>query len=107
MKPVPVGAGFLFWLFVFTGTCGWLGPPLSLACRESLCVIAMGVMENVLLGFAVYAGIGLLFAVAFVWKGLADIDPVAANVSIGFKIMVLPGLIVLWPIMFIKWVNAL
>ncbi len=56
--------------------------------------------------FAGYAALGCLFAVAFVVRGVARVDPVAAAAPIGFRLVILPGVAALWPWLLLRWVHA-
>ncbi len=58
---------------------------------------------NILLG---YAGIGVLFAVAFVTIGAGRLDPNAVGGPIGFRLLILPGAAALWPYLAIRWLTA-
>ena len=42
---------------------------------------------------------GLLFAVPFVLRGVNRIDPVAHEGSWGFRLIILPGVVALWPLL--------
>jgi hypothetical protein len=55
---------------------------------------------------AIYTGVGLLFAVAFVTAGVSHIDPAAKGSSWGFRLVILPGVTTLWPWLLAKWVRA-
>jgi hypothetical protein len=55
----------------------------------------------VLLGL--YAGLGLLFAIAFLARGVGRIDPAARDASWGFRLVVLPGVVTLWPLLARRW----
>ena len=39
----------------------------------------------------VYAAVGLVFAAAFVTRGIQKVDHVAKDAGIGFRLIVLPG----------------
>lgn len=52
---------------------------------------------------AIYAAVGLIFAIAFAWKGVGKIDPAAAAGTIGFRLLIIPGTIALWPILARRW----
>ena len=54
---------------------------------------------------AVYAAVGFIFAIAFVWKGVGKIDPAAAEGTIGFRLLIIPGTIALWPILARRWLH--
>jgi hypothetical protein len=51
----------------------------------------------------VYAGLGLLFAIAFVTRGVGRIDPAAKGASWGFRLIVTPGVVALWPLLLRRW----
>jgi len=45
----------------------------------------------------VYAGLGLVFAVPFVWSGVQRLDSEAQGSGVGFRLLVLPGVAAFWP----------
>ena len=47
----------------------------------------------------VYAAIGLVFALFFVSRGVSRIDPAAIGGSVGFRVLIVPGVIALWPML--------
>jgi len=53
-----------------------------------------------------YAGIGLLFAVAFLTAGISDVDPVSRSSGIGFRLLILPGVAALWPVLLTRWIRT-
>lgn len=55
---------------------------------------------------ALYAAIGVAFAVVFLWAGLRRLDPVAADGPFRFKLLIAPGIAVLWPAMMLLWVRG-
>jgi len=46
-----------------------------------------------------YALIGALFAIPFAFRWVARLDPVAAHGTIGFRLLIVPGAILLWPLL--------
>lgn len=54
----------------------------------------------------VYALAGALFALLFAWRGAAAIDPVARHATLGFRLLVLPGAALLWPVLALRWWRA-
>lgn len=66
--------------------------------------------ENVaatLVGLAgVYVAVGLVFGVAFVTRGVVRIDPGAHGASLGFRLVVLPGVVALWPLLASRWYGG-
>lgn len=53
-----------------------------------------------------YAIVGLLFSLAFTWKGAAVVDPVATHATLGFRVLLLPGAALLWPLLAHRWWKA-
>ena len=53
-----------------------------------------------------YAGIGVLFGVAFSLLGARRIDPVARGATLGFRLIVLPGAAALWPYLAWRWLRG-
>lgn len=54
---------------------------------------------------AAYAGAGLVFAFVFVRYGIQKVDPVAQNSSVWFRLIVLPGVAALWPLLARRWLR--
>ena len=52
---------------------------------------------------AVYASFGLVFAVPFVWLGVQRLDSEAHGSGIGFRLLILPGVAVFWPMFAYRW----
>jgi hypothetical protein len=55
---------------------------------------------------ATYFLCGLIFAIVFIIKGITMIDENAQGSTIGFKIIIIPGVMVFWPLLFKKWLTA-
>jgi len=51
----------------------------------------------------VYLVIGLLFSIFLYKKGMALIDENTIGSSIGFKLIIFPGILALWPFLLIKF----
>jgi hypothetical protein len=47
----------------------------------------------------VYAAIGLLFASLFVTRGVTRVDPAAIGGSLGFRVLIFPGVVAFWPLL--------
>ena len=56
------------------------------------------IAKTTLYGLAAYAGLGLVFAVPFVWLGVQRVDAEAQGSGIGFRLLILPGVAVFWPV---------
>ena len=52
---------------------------------------------------AVYLLVGLIFSIVLLIKGLSSLDPNAKSSGMGFKILMVPGIVTFWPILWRKW----
>jgi hypothetical protein len=67
----------------------------------------MVVIGIILLVIEVYLALGLLFSIPFVIKGVTVIDPDGAQgTKWTFRAIIIPGIIVFWPVLLKKWINA-
>jgi len=55
---------------------------------------------------ALYLICGLLISFFFLAKGLSQIDEGTHGTGIGFRIIILPGMIVFWPVLLKKWLEV-
>ena len=55
---------------------------------------------------AIYLAAGLVFAIPFVTKGVTQIDEGATGSKWGFRIIIIPGVMVFWPLLLKKWMKA-
>jgi hypothetical protein len=53
---------------------------------------------------ALYAVIGVIAALAFVVFGVTRVQP--ASVSLGARVLILPGAMALWPYVLLRWIKA-
>jgi hypothetical protein len=63
-------------------------------------------VEILLIIAAVYLALGVLFVIPFLMKGLNKIDEGAHGSTIGFKIIIIPGVIVFWPVLLSNWMKG-
>jgi hypothetical protein len=64
------------------------------------------IVEIFLLLLAIYLFCGFMFAIPFVWLGVGKIDPHAAHGSWGFRILIIPGTMFLWPLLAARWIKG-
>ena len=50
-----------------------------------------------------YFGMGGLFALAFVLRGVDRIDPMASGAGWGFRVLITPGAALFWPLLLVRW----
>jgi len=62
--------------------------------------------EAIVAVLAAYAGVGLVFAVAFVTLGVQRVDPVAQGSGVGFRLIILPGAAAFWPLLLVRWIRG-
>lgn len=53
----------------------------------------------------VYVGLGLLFAVVFLWRGIDRLDSAVPGSSLGFRLIILPGVAAFWPVLLRRWLH--
>jgi len=59
-----------------------------------------------LIAIAVYLFAGIVFTIFFQAKGLSKIDEGVHGSSWGFRIIIIPGCIIFWPVLLEKWIKA-
>lgn len=64
------------------------------------------VAHYIVAAVAAYVAVGLLFAAAFVATGVGRIDPSAEHAPIGFRLLIVPGTVALWPLLAIRWIRG-
>lgn len=80
----------------------------SLHCKENREVATKYhmVVAAFLILLAVYLTCGLLVAVPFVLVGVERIDPHATHGSWGFRLFIIPGTMIFWPMLLRRWVRG-
>ncbi len=53
-----------------------------------------------------YVAAGFLFAVPFAFVGAKRIDPAAAEGTLGFRLLIIPGAALLWPLLIRPWLQG-
>ncbi|MEZ5332778.1 MAG: hypothetical protein R2991_12170 [Thermoanaerobaculia bacterium] len=53
-----------------------------------------------------YLALGLAVAIGFVARGLARIDARGTGATWGFRLLVLPGCTLLWPLVLKRWLRG-
>jgi hypothetical protein len=57
-------------------------------------------------GLAAYTLTGVAFSVAFMLFGIHRVYPVAEHSPIGFRLIVMPGVVALWPLFLGRWLRV-
>ena len=64
------------------------------------------VLNYVFAIIGIYFLLGFLFYLVFVFKWAAEMDENFRGSGFGFKLLILPGILALWPVLFAKWKKA-
>ena len=62
--------------------------------------------HGVLGALGAYLSIGLVVGISFVIAGIGQVDAAAKDTPWTFKLVVLPGVVALWPFVAARWVGA-
>jgi len=65
----------------------------------------VNVVNGALLTLAIYVAIGSILAVPFLIFGIGRVDHAAKGTPWTFRVLVLPGVIALWPLMLRRWLS--
>jgi hypothetical protein len=63
------------------------------------------IVEGALLALATYIAIGAILAVPFLIFGVGRVDPAAKGAPFLFRVLVIPGVVALWPLMLRRWLR--
>jgi hypothetical protein len=66
----------------------------------------MFIAELILVFLTAYSTAGALFALIFVTVGMPRVDPLTRQVSIGFRLLILPGAMLFWPLLLLRCLHA-
>ena len=68
--------------------------------------MSLDVAQQVVAVFEVYALAGLGFAVLFLPRGVARLDPRVAAAPKMVRLLILPGVVALWPLFASRWIMG-
>ena len=57
-------------------------------------------------GLGLYLLAGLVVGLPLVARGLARVDGAAERATVGFRLIVLPGVVALWPLLLRRWLAG-
>lgn len=61
------------------------------------------IAEGVVFATGIYLAIGLVFGLAFVMRGAGLVAPAARGSGLTFRLLILPGVAALWPLLWQRW----
>ena len=53
----------------------------------------------------IYLALGILFCIPFVLKGVGKNDSAVQGATIGFRLIIIPGVVMLWPVLLRRWMS--
>ncbi len=65
----------------------------------------MFVAETLVAVVEIYLVVGILFGIVFVTRGVQAIDHAAEGTGWGFRLIILPGVAVFWPLLLRRWIR--
>jgi len=65
-----------------------------------------GIATVLLIGLAAYVAAGIAIAVVFVTGGASRALPEPAPVTVGARLLMVPGAVVLWPVVLRRWLQT-
>jgi hypothetical protein len=68
--------------------------------------MSTGLATAVIALFGIYVAVGAVFALLFHVRGLTQLDRAAEHGSRGFRIVITPGVIALWPLLARRWLGT-
>jgi len=66
----------------------------------------MRIAELVVMLFEGYALAGTLFGLLFIPRAAARMDPGLTHAPMAVRLLILPGVIALWPLLALRWVSG-
>ncbi len=67
----------------------------------------MALAQISLLLLGLYFTLGFLFALFFVSKGVRVVDSAAHSATFGFRLLIFPGAMALWPVLLKRWLKPI
>jgi len=65
------------------------------------------IANSIVYPLVLYAGIGLVFSVPFVWWGVKRIDSEAQGAGVGFRLLIVPGVVAFWPMFLYRLMRGI
>ena len=100
-------SGLTIWWCLTCHTHGILTPHFQYTSTEDSWGIFTSAGIGIVIGLFVYVvliylGIGVLLALPMLLWLIKKIDPITSDATLGFRLLALPGIVMLWPILLLK-----
>jgi hypothetical protein len=68
--------------------------------------VSVDIAQQIVGGFEAYMLAGLVFAALFLPRGVARLDPRVAGSPKTLRLVILPGIVALWPLLAWRWITG-
>ena len=68
-------------------------------------IMTVAAAQALIQTIAIYLGCGAVFAVLFLWRWVGLLDTAAAHGTLGFRVLVFPGVAAFWPLFLVRLVR--
>ena len=68
--------------------------------------VSLEIAEVLVAAFELYAAAGLGFALMFLTRGVERVDPRIAGAPVTLRLVILPGIVALWPLFAWRWFTT-
>ena len=68
--------------------------------------MALSIAHFLVDAFGVWIAIGAIFALAFTIVGVSRVDHEARGGSVGFRMLIFPATVALWPLLLVRWMRG-
>lgn len=67
--------------------------------------MTLGAAQLLVQTITIYAAVGAVFAVVFLWRWVGQLDTAAEHGTWGFRMLVFPGVAALWPLFAVRLIR--
>ena len=57
-------------------------------------------------GIGIYMALGLVFSLLYVTIGVGKSDPAVEGATVGFRLIIIPGVALFWPMLALRWIRG-
>lgn len=66
----------------------------------------LALAQSIVAVVELYLATGAAFVVVFLWRGITDVDHRVAGAPMSLRVLILPGLVALWPVFAMRWATG-
>lgn len=78
---------------------------IQAASPEAGFIMSVAAAQALVQMIAIYMSCGAVFATLFLWRWVGLLDTAAEHGTIGFRMLVFPGLVTFWPLFLVRLVR--